>query len=194
MCGGESGERSAITHRTVVDFVLQDTFAWREALERIVGKAEGTVGGLLGLFPQIYMAQVDCFIGIFAEAPRGAGWLFVVLERLRRLRAWTGGPLAPGYKPKVSCPSRRARLLLAAAARKEDIARSRQGVKVLRKATPGSVREKVDLDANEVVGDTVVPEAVAGDTVVHQVHQQTRHCASGQEEEALRPLPSAERL
>ena len=37
---GEIGEASAITHRTVVDFVLQDTFAWREALERIVGKAE----------------------------------------------------------------------------------------------------------------------------------------------------------
>jgi hypothetical protein len=55
---GEIGEASAITHRTVVDFVLQGTFAWREALERIVGKAEGTVGGLLGLFPQISMARL----------------------------------------------------------------------------------------------------------------------------------------
>ncbi len=103
---GDTGEASAITHRTAVDFVLQGTFAWREALKRIVGKAEGTVGGLLGLFPQISMARIDCFINIFAEAPRRVGWLFVVLERLLRLQAWAGGPLAPGYKPKVSRPSR----------------------------------------------------------------------------------------
>ena len=128
---GEIGEASAVTHRTVVDFVLQDTFAWREALERIVGKAESSVGGLLGLFRQIYRARIDCFVGIFAEAPKRAGWLFVVLERLRRLRAWEGGLVAPGYKPKVSRPSRRARLLLAAASRKEDIARSRVEVVVV---------------------------------------------------------------
>jgi hypothetical protein len=95
---GEIGEASAITHRTVVDFVLQGTFAWREALERIVGKAEGAVGGLLGLFPQIYKARIDCFIGIFAEAPKRAGWLFVILERLRRLRAWPGGAFGFGLQ------------------------------------------------------------------------------------------------
>jgi len=122
---GEMGEASAVTHRTVADFVSEDTFAWREALDRIVGKAEITVGGLLGLFPAAYMARIDCFIGIFAAAPKRAQWLFVLLGRLRRLRAWGGGPLPPGFKPAVSRPSRRVRIAAAAEKLRENIARSR---------------------------------------------------------------------
>ena len=115
------------------------------------------------------MARIDCFVGIFAEAPKRAGWLFVVLERLRRLRAWEGGPLAPGYKPKVSRPSRRARLLLAAASRKEDIARSRGGLAVV----PGlGAAEPSSESLVAAEPSTGILDAAGQEAVVHGVLQQ----------------------
>ena len=67
--------------------------------------------------------------------------------------------MAPGHKPKVSRPSRRARLLLAAAGRKEDIARSRVEVTVVSVVVAGGL-------------GTETPAGVDGEAVVHGVQEQ----------------------
>ena len=115
------------------------------------------MGGLLGLFPQFYMARIDCFVGIFAEAPKRAGWLFAVWSAC--VACGHGrDPVAPGHKPKVSRPSRRARLILAAAARKDDIARSRVVVTVGPVPSVGG-------------SSTVAPAGVDDDAVIHGVQE-----------------------
>ena len=106
----EHGPATAVSFRTVADFVSADTFGWREVLQRVVGKAEVTPGGLGSLFPPDMLGRIDTFVSTFAEAHARHAWLHLVLNRIRRLRAWQG-PLAPGPISAVSRLSRKARLL-----------------------------------------------------------------------------------
>jgi hypothetical protein len=106
----ELGQPTAVSFRTVADFVAADTFGWREVLQRVIGKAEVTPGGLSSLFPPTSLGRIDTFVSTFAEAHPRHAWLHTILNRLRRLRAWQG-PLAPGPMSVVSRPSRKARLV-----------------------------------------------------------------------------------
>ncbi len=106
----ELGQPTAVSFRTVADFVAADTFGWREVLQRVVGKAEVTPGGLTSLFPPTSLGRINTFVSTFAEAHPRHAWLHTILNRLRRLRAWQG-PLAPGPMSAVSCPSRKARMV-----------------------------------------------------------------------------------
>jgi hypothetical protein len=172
----ESVEPSAVTHRTVGDFLAEDTFSWRQVLERVVGKAEGTVGGLDALFSPHLLGRIDGFIGIFASAPSKHVWLFRILDRLRRLRAWHGGLVAPGSMLAASKPSRKARLVSREVKRIDDAAfaaAAEVGASVdtgLRFERGVSGRDEVGLAYSEV-GEAVGALAggrLAGDEVAIQ--------------------------
>ena len=62
------------------------------------------------MFPPAMLGRIDTFVSTFAEAHPRHAWLHLVLNRIRRLRAWQG-PLAPGPISAVSRPSRKSRLL-----------------------------------------------------------------------------------
>ena len=62
------------------------------------------------MFPPAMLGRIDTFVSTFAEAHSRHAWLHLVLNRIRRLRAWQG-PLAPGPISAVSRLSRKARLL-----------------------------------------------------------------------------------
>jgi hypothetical protein len=105
----DAGPSSAITHRSVRMFLEADSYAWREVVERIVGRAEATNGGINGLFPPVMLARIDSFVSIFALASKRPEWLVRVLARIRRLRNLPEGVLVPGPMVRASRPSRRQR-------------------------------------------------------------------------------------
>ena len=111
-----------ITHRSVQAFLNADSFAWREVLERVVGKSEASPGGLAGRFPPIMLARIDSFVGLFAQGVKGVqgpkakrpewrrpDWIIRVLARIRRLRNLPADVQVPGPLPRISRASRRQR-------------------------------------------------------------------------------------
>ena len=100
---------TVITARTVRAFLDADTFAWREVVERIVGRAEASAGGLNGLFPGVMLARIDSFVGVFAHASKRPEWLVQAMVRIRRLRNMPASLLVPGPMPVVSRASRKQR-------------------------------------------------------------------------------------
>jgi len=101
---------SFLTLRTADAFVESDSFAWREVVERIVGKAESTAGGLHAFFVPFMLARIDCFVSTLSQVRRRPVWLVRLLQRLRRLRALMPGDLAVGPLSRpVSRPSKRGR-------------------------------------------------------------------------------------
>jgi len=101
---------SFLTLRTADAFVEADSFAWREVVERIVGKAESTVGGLHAFFAPFVLARIDCFVSTLSQVRRRPVWLLRLLQRLRRLRGMMPGDLAVGPLSRpVSRPSKRGR-------------------------------------------------------------------------------------
>ena len=106
----EEEPASFLTLRTADAFVQADSFAWREVVERIVGKAESTVGGLHAYFSPFALARVDCFVSTLSQVRRRPAWLLRLLQRLRRLRAMLPTDLALGPMPRaISRPSKRGR-------------------------------------------------------------------------------------
>ena len=83
----EEEPASFLTLRTADAFVEADSFAWRKVVERIVGKAESTVGGLHAFFSPFALALVDCFVSTLPQVRRRPVWLLRLLQRLRRLRS-----------------------------------------------------------------------------------------------------------
>jgi len=113
---GEAGAREAapgtgLTHRSVQAFLDADTFAWREVLERVVGKSESSSGGLSARFPPIMLARIDAFVGLFAQGTKRPEWLVRLMARIRRMRNLPSDALVPGPLPRVSRASRSQRAL-----------------------------------------------------------------------------------
>jgi len=113
---GESGSREAepgtgVTHRSVQAFLDADTFAWREVLERVVGKSESSSGGLSARFPPIMLARIDAFVGLFAQGTKRPEWLVRLMARIRRMRNLPSDAQVPGPLPRVSRASRSQRAL-----------------------------------------------------------------------------------
>ena len=106
----EEEPASCLTLRTADAFVQADSFAWREVVERIVGKAESTAGGLHAYFSPFALARIDCFVSTLSQVKRRPVWLLRLLQRLRRLRTMLVSDLALGPMPRaLSRPSKRGR-------------------------------------------------------------------------------------
>jgi hypothetical protein len=88
-----------VTHLSAAAFLDADVWWWREILERIVGRAEHTKGGLCALFTSEQLLRVDAFARLFAAVPRRQGWFIRLIQRLRVLRGLGMSALATGPLP-----------------------------------------------------------------------------------------------